>query len=697
MLRRLLLPLCLVALGCDGGEPVSGDKDDPADAVDSLPVGDSEVEPPAPVRGADPMHRLTAREYQRAVVALTGVSPPARGELPADEVVHGFDNVNLGQTISPLHVDRWFEVSGQIADRALRDGRWTLRVRFSELGLPFGQPYEVAAGDPPSWWLIDRVEHVVRVPVTVPVGGAYLAELDAVWAAGWQASYEEDVPLTPSSLRLDVGAVSHALGPVASHFDTIDRFSVQITLPAGTSWLALVVEGSVLNDVAIGGLTLTALEPGVPGSRELLIPCDPADQAACAAQVAHDLIRRAWRRDPSAAEVQRLADLVLLGASEGGSFDEGVRLALRAVLLSPKFLFVVEPDAGATAGTARSLSPHEVAARLALVVWRSLPDDTLNACADLGGLQLDTPENDPCHLQTQLDRMLQAPAARAIAEDFGVQWLGVDALAGVWRADEFYPNNSASVLVDMGLEAVTFVDEAVRSQRPLPAWLVSPDRWLTPQLGALYGIPTGPGTHVRRITPEDGRASGVLQFASLLTATSHPTRTSPVRRGQWVLSRLLCDPTGEPPPNIPALDDGVGALSSLRDQLAAHAANPGCASCHDRLDPLGLALEGYGPLGRPRTEADGLPIDSSGTLPDGTAFASDADLALHLSQDPKFAACFAEQLATWAWNRRPEALDAPALANAAARSEAGVQAMLSELLLHPAFLTRTVQEPRDVP
>jgi hypothetical protein len=701
MLRRLFLPtLCLVALGCDGGGPVGPTKDDSVDpTTDTEGPADPTVDPPeaVPARATDPMHRLTAREYQRAAVALTGVSPPSRDELPADEVTNGFDNVNVGQTLSPLHVDRWFEVSGQIADRALREERWTLGVRLSELDLPYGEAYEVAAGDPPSWWLIDRLEHIVRIPVTVPAAGAYLADLDAFWAAGWQAGYDEDAPTTPPRLRLDVGPISYALGPVSAHFDEVDRLTAEITLPAGTTWLALQVEGSVLNNVALGGLTLTALGEDVPGSRAMLIPCDPVDQAACAEEVAHDLIRRGWRRPPTEAEIDRLTGLILLGAGDGGSFDEGVRLALQAVLLSPKFLFLVEPDGGATPGTTRSLTPHEVAARLALVIWRSLPDEALLACADVGGLQFDTPQDDPCHLQTQIDRMVQAPAARAIAEDFGVQWLGVDALGSVWRPEDLYPDRTASVLVDMALEAVTFVDASIQADLPLREWLDSPRRWLTPQLGAVYVQPTGPGTHVRPVFPDDGRPSGVLQLASLLTATSHPTRTSPVRRGQWILSRLLCDPTGEPPPNIPALQDDVATHGTLREQLAAHAANPGCASCHDRLDPLGLALEGYDMIGRPRTEVEGLPIDASGTLPDGTSFLDDAGLAAHLSMDPQVAACFAEQVATWAWNRRPEALDQEALDAAAARSEDGFEAMLTELLLHPAFLTRTVQEPADAP
>jgi hypothetical protein len=348
----------------------------------------------------------------------------------------------------------------------------------------------------------------------------------------------------------------------------------------------------------------------------------------------------AWRRPPTAAEIDRLMTLAAAAAAaraEAAGADEaadeaaarldGLRQACRAVLVSPHFLFLVETS---PAGTGiHPLSPRQLAARLAVFLWSSLPDEELVRLADEGGL------GDEAVLRGQVRRMLRDPRSRGLAEDFGLQWLELRTFAQRVAPDpETFPEFDAALAADVREEVVRLVHRVFAEDRSLLELVDAPATPLTPRLAAHYGLPwpaeaTGGW---ETVALPDRRRGGVLTTAAVLGSTSYPRRTSPVLRGQWVLGQLLGGRVPPPPPGVPPLVEphGDDAPQTLRQRLEQHRSNPACASCHDRMDPIGFGLENYDVLGRWRTDDAGAPVDASGVLPPGGEFSGPEELKRRL-------------------------------------------------------------------
>jgi hypothetical protein len=334
-------------------------------------------------------------------------------------------------------------------------------------------------------------------------------------------------------------------------------------------------------------------------------------------------------------------------------------VALEATLVSPHFLFRIERDPNPTnPGAAHRLSDFELASRLSYFLWSSMPDAELLRVA--GQNQLGKPEV----LTAQVKRMLDDPKSSALVENFAGQWLELRNLNSVKPDPDKFPEFTPAMRADMRKETELFFESIMRKNGNILDFIDGKYSFLNERLAKFYGVPGVEGEQFRRVdlSPFPER-SGILTQASVLTVSSYPNRTSPVIRGKYVLENILNDPPPPPPPNVPSLDDtGVGLVRSMRKQLEDHRANPVCASCHSRMDPLGFGLENYDAIGHYRTVDGKFPIDSTGTLPSGKSFANAAEMKVILKANgPAFANCLTEKLMTYGLGRGMERFDKAAI------------------------------------
>jgi hypothetical protein len=357
-----------------------------------------------------------------------------------------------------------------------------------------------------------------------------------------------------------------------------------------------------------------------PGPRDL----------AHARRILSDLARRAYRRPVSEPEIDALVKLVASVQKEGDSFEEGLCLAIQQILISPHFLFRVEKTASGP------LSSHELATRLSYFLWSSMPDDELFRLADEGKL------NQPAVLEAQVRRMLKDDRAVAFVENFGGQWLQTRALESHVPDRVRFPEFTDYTRMSMKKETDLFFEYILREDRPIVDFLDADYTFLNRRLAEFYQIPGVTGHEFRKVDLKGTRRGGVWTQASVLTVSSYANRTSPVLRGKWILETLLNAPPPPPPPDVPILDEkALGKTVSLKQVLDKHRANPTCASCHGRTDPLGFALEHFDAIGRWREKDGEFPIETAGTLPDGRSFKGHEGLRTLLRAD---ASAFTEGL-----------------------------------------------------
>jgi hypothetical protein len=418
--------------------------------------------------------------------------------------------------------------------------------------------------------------------------------------------------------------------------------------------------GPAVYEVTILG-PFDASGPGeTPSRRRVLIarPSSPADEVNCAKQILATLVRRAYRRPVNDDDLQGPLELFRQGREAGG-FEAGIEAALAAVLVSPQFLLRIERDPpGLSPGTAYRISDVELASRLSYFLWSSMPDDELLALAEAG--RLGRPEV----LQGQVRRMLADERSRSLVDNFAGQWLYLRNLDAVVPDMRLYPDFDDNLRQALRRETELLFASVVREDRSVLDLLKSDHTYLNERLARHYGIPHVCGSRFRKIAVDEAsHRGGLLRQGSILTVTSHATRTSPVIRGHWVLKNLLGEPPPPPPPNVPALEDNtVSSELPVRERLKQHRANAACASCHELMDPVGFALDNFDAIGRWRETEAGQPIDAAGSLPDGRGFVGVSGLERALIDRPElFARTLTEKLLTFALGRGVEPYDAPAV------------------------------------
>ena len=374
----------------------------------------------------------------------------------------------------------------------------------------------------------------------------------------------------------------------------------------------------------------------------------PAESPEVAAlRRARDVLRgfadRAYRRPATADELARLLALVESARKDGDSPDEAIRHALKAVLIAPAFLFHVEEEPTPGSDQAASLDDFALAARLSYFLWSSLPDAELSGLAARGELR--------AGLAGQVRRMLRDERARALVDGFVAQWLGTRALRDLAPDPATFPDFDEPLRRAMLGETSRYAEAIIREDRSVLEFLDSGSTFVNGRLARHYGMPGVEGDAFRRVSLAGTGRGGVLTQAAVLTVTSNPTRTSPVKRGKWVLENLLGSPPPPPPEGVEALR-AEGGGGTLRERLVRHRADPACASCHARMDPLGFGLEGFDAIGARRSADGGRPIDPAGTLPGGESFEGPDGLrAVLLARRGEFLRCLAEKLLTYATGR----------------------------------------------
>lgn len=404
-----------------------------------------------------------------------------------------------------------------------------------------------------------------------------------------------------------------------------------------------------------------------------IMACDPGRRRREQAQeILTRFASRAYRRPATVAEVERLLKLVEGAEARGEKWEIGVHLALQAVLVSPKFLFRVELDDRPDSPGPHPINEYQLASRLSYFLWSSMPDRTLFDLAAANSLS--------SSLEAQVRRMLRDPKATALVENFALQWLQLRNLKIVAPDKKLFPQFDEQLRSAMLQETALFFKTLLQEDRSILDLIDADFTFLNERLARHYGIVDTAGTKVgqssvhqgqpirgeqlQRVALRDGDRGGLLTQASILTVTSNPTRTSPVKRGRWVLEQILGSPPPPPPPNVPELADTSKArlTGSLRQRMEQHRADPACASCHARMDPIGFAFENYDAIGVFRTKDGPFPIDPSGILPDGRSFRGPAELkAILKEQKELFSRCLTEKMLTYALGRGLESYDRPAL------------------------------------
>jgi hypothetical protein len=405
---------------------------------------------------------------------------------------------------------------------------------------------------------------------------------------------------------------------------------------------------------------------GATSSRSKIFTCHPStslSEEACARSILSRIAHQAYRRPVTDADMAPLMTMFAEGRKDS-DFEHGVEAALEAVLVSPDFLFIRESDPpGAAPGSLHRLSDVELATRLSLFLWSSIPDEQLLAVAEKN--QLSRPEE----LKKQVARMLADPKAQALTENFAGQWLYLRRLEFQSPDHVIFPGFDTRLRAAMLTETDMFFDAVLRGNRPVTDFIASDYTFLNQRLAEHYGIPGVRGASFRKVTLDPAsHRGGLLGQGSILTVTSYNDRTSVVLRGKWILENLFAAPPPAPPPNVPSLDVVPNAKNmTVREQMELHRKNPVCASCHTKMDPLGFALENFNAVGAWRQQMLGRPIQVDAVLPDGTKFEGPAGLRdVLMDRKDMFVQAFTERLMIYALGRGVDGTDMPAVRAAAA-------------------------------
>lgn len=381
-------------------------------------------------------------------------------------------------------------------------------------------------------------------------------------------------------------------------------------------------------------------------------PAGETDPRSAAREVARSLARKAYRRPPSQAELDCLLEVFDLGRQNELAYRTSLQLMLKAILVSPQFLFITPAGAPVPDAEIVPLDDHQLASRLSYFLWATMPDDELMTLADSGKL------HEPSTLRAQVSRLLDDPRSRALFDGFGAQWLGLDKLAVQTFDAEKFPQMTGELRAAMYDEARLFFESMVRENRGIIGFIDGDYTYLNEALAAIYGMEGAVvGPELRRVRLSDGNRGGILGMPGILAATSFPNRTSPVVRGVWVLEQVLGDQIPPPPPDIPALeqqDQGTVANLTLRQRTELHRANPACMNCHKTIDPIGFGLENFDAIGRWRDkDENGGAIEAAGELPGGKHFSSPKELkAIIAGRVDDFSRNLVERLLAYALCRR---------------------------------------------
>ncbi|MBL8742556.1 MAG: DUF1592 domain-containing protein [Myxococcales bacterium] len=630
----LALPLLFV-LGCVG----------------QVGDGADETDPPGTPSGQDPgrvtLHRLNRVEYNNTVRDLLGTTLAPADDVPADDHAFGFDNMADTLTLSPVQFELYERAAEALADDVLTISAASALERYEAETV--GGTVGSVSGD--AWNLFSNGD--IAITQQLPSEGQYI-----VRARVWQTAAGPDAAQASLTVNgqtfgpFDVAATSSAPMILEQEFTgTVGTATVMVSFLNDFYDDATGDDRNLLVDwVEIEGpIGATSGNP----LRANVVTCEPATGGdSCVREIIETFGRKAYRRTLTDDEVGGLFGIYNLAIEAGDDDTEGLKLVLRAMLSSPQFLYRVEIDSDPTSTSAHELNDFELASRLSYFLWSSTPDDTLLDLAEAGGLA------DDDALRAQVDRMLDDPKSRAMVDNFAGQWLFTRALADAAPSSAAFPDFDDDLRASMRAEADAFFAELLKSDDLALDQLILADfAFVDGKLAQHYGIDAPEGGSLTKVTLDTNQRGGLLRQGAWLTLTSNPDRTSPVKRGKWILENLLCDAPPPPPPGVEGFEPADLEAKTQKELLAAHRADPKCAGCHNVMDPLGLALENFDGVGAFRTEDKGVAVDASGEV-NGEAFQTQEEFIEMLGQDPRFTSCAVEKVFTYSLGRAPAAPDA---------------------------------------
>ncbi len=622
--------------------------------------------PDVPVNpGRVTLRRLNRNEYNNTIRDLFGVDYQPAADFPNDEVGYGYDNIGDVLSMSPILMEKYLRAAEEITAQAIRTDippyppedairtkRWGTR---SDDGA-------VRIENDNLWGLFREGSIDIRYPFRTD--GEYLLQIDAyATLAG---------PELPK-LQVTLDGKPVKTFEVKTTEEKRHNFIVKLKPGKGNHRISIAYMNNYVNndspDPALRGDRnlfvrgtkmigpLDAPQPKIPESHRRVIVRQPnvTETRDVARESLTQFVEKAFRRPVSEQEINRLLTFVDMALADGGSFEQGMQLAVQAVLVSPHFLFRWELDTRPSGDEPiRELTDWELASRLSYFIWSSMPDDELRRLAKRGEL------SKPDVMQAQIRRMIADPKSNALIENFAGQWLQIRNLNGVTPDPDSFPAFDDSLRQAMKRETEMFFGALMREDRSVLELIDSDFTFLNERLAKHYGLDGVKGKEFQRVSLAKGSGrGGILTHASILTITSNPTRTSPVMRGKWILEQILGTPPPPPPPDVEELEENEEAITSgsLRERLEKHREKTECATCHSKMDPLGFALENFDGIGAWRDVDGKFPIDPSGELPTGEAINGPDGLKKVLKSRETFIRTLSENLLTFALGRGLEYFD----------------------------------------
>jgi hypothetical protein len=685
--------------------------------VTSLEAGIDRKAAAQPNPGAPALHRLNRTEYHNSIRDLLAVDVDVASLLPADDMSHGFDNMADVLTVSPALMEGYIRAGSRISRAAVGDShaaaitatyhlsRVVNQLRHVE-GTPFGTRGGLAAiHDFPA-----DGEYVFRTSLYYDICGplfgknqgkgqqieiAVNGERVALINLDPNLVFTDDQVTPPVKIKAGPQKVSASFiqkfeGPMEDSVMPFEQSLIDLNnadIPGLTS-LPHLRELKIVGPKNVTGMSDTP-------SRRKIFTCRPAagaDEVPCVKKIVSALARQAYRRPVTDSDLEDLLS-VYQQSRNTADFETGIRTVIQSIITDPEFVFRFErAPANVAQGTNYRISDLELASRLSYFLWSSAPDDQLITVASQGKLK------DPSILDQQVRRMLKDPRSEALASIFAGEWLQLQNLRDVQPDAFLYPNFNKNLAESMRRETELFFDSVMRDDRNVLDLLTANYTFVDELLAKHYGIPDVLGTRFRRVTLNDENRFGLLGQASILTLTSVSNRTSPVQRGKWVMLVLLGTPPPPPPGEVPKLKENEenGKLQSVRERMEQHRKNEPCRSCHQLMDPIGLALENFDGIGAWRNKDFGFPIDASSKMFDGAKL--DGPISLRkaiLSHSDAFIGNFTEKLLAYGVGRVVDYRDMPvirSIARDAARNDNRFSAFVSGIVKSGPFQMRRAED-----
>jgi hypothetical protein len=662
------------------------------------------------------LHRLNRTEYTNAIRDVIGLEVDATKFLPPDDATSGFDNIAGALTMSPALMQAYMSAAGKISRLAMGDVSGPSQTVYdaasdtSQNSHIEGLPFDTRGGMLIRHEFPADGEYVFQVRGMAAYSGGLLGgikgeQLEILVDGELVKLYDWDREITGrnrggQSPPIPIQAGLHTVG--VTFLSTTHVPNSDINLPFERTMNA---PGSItgfhfyphVGQVSSEGPFNTTGAIDTP-SRKKIFVCRPAsssspsEEISCARTIMSTLVKRAFRRPAASTDLEFLTPFYLSARKNGGSFDAGIESVVQRVLADAEFLYRAETEpAGLAPAQNYRISDLELASRLSFFLWSSVPDEELIDLAAQGRLR------NPAVLEQQVRRMLADPRIDALIRNFTGQWLSGRSLKTSEPAVNLFPDFDDKLREALQRELELFFGSIVKDDRSVVDLLNADYTFVNERLAKHYGIPNIYGTQFRRVTlgANLDMRRGLLGKGALMTLTSNPARTSPVARGKWIQQTLLGVPPPDPPPGVegikpkPADNTGNLKVPSMREQMAAHHTNPVCASCHNIFEPVGLALENFDAVGAWRTEDEGVPIDATGVLADGTKLDGVASLRNAMTKySPQFVRVLTEKLLTYALGRGVEYEDMP-LVRSIVRNAGPKNYAFSDLVLgiveSPAF------------